>query len=444
MADFGYDVADYCDIDPVFGTLRRPRRADRGLPCARDQARARLGAEPQLRPASVVRRVALEPRQPQARLVRVAATAAQRLDLGVQGRADRRGPSTRPRGQWYLHTFMAEQPDLNWDNPEVEAAMHDVLRFWMDRGVDGLRLDAIAKIAKDPLLRDHERRARRHDEDWETIHERLRGIRRVIDEYDDRMIVGEVALQDLHRVVGYLESGDQLHLAHNFVFIDQEWDAETYGDSIADFEALADETAWPAWFLATTTTRAPRAASTTTGSAAAGARDPADALHAARHAVRLPGRGARPARRAGSRPTASSTSTAATPSARRSPGRRTRRPRLHHRRPWLPFVDDAARLNAADAGRRPALDAQADARARPAARREPALHQRRADARSTPAPARSPGPGEDAVRRGQLHGPELPLAVEGTLMISSDPDRETASAPLELGPSEALLLRLAT
>ena len=49
---------------------------------------------------------------------------------------------------------MREQPDLNWDNPEVVAAMHDVLRFWMDRGVDGLRLDAIAKIAKDPLLRD--------------------------------------------------------------------------------------------------------------------------------------------------------------------------------------------------------------------------------------------------------------------------------------------------
>ena len=112
--------------------------------------------------------------------------------------------STRPRGQYYLHSFMPEQPDLNWDNPEVEAAMHDVLRFWLDRGVDGLRLDAIAKIAKDPLLRDQAGAPRRHDEDWESIHERLRGIRRVVDEYDDRMIVGEVALQDLHRVVGYL------------------------------------------------------------------------------------------------------------------------------------------------------------------------------------------------------------------------------------------------
>ena len=74
-------------------------------------------------------------------------------------------------GQYYLHSFMAEQPDLNWDNPEVEAAMHDVLRFWMDRGVDGLRLDAIHKIAKDPLLRDHTSAARRHDEDWESIHD---------------------------------------------------------------------------------------------------------------------------------------------------------------------------------------------------------------------------------------------------------------------------------
>ena len=79
--------------------------------------------------------------------------------------------------------------------------MHDTLRFWLDRGVDGLRLDAIAKIAKDPLLRDHVGVGRRHDEDWESIHPRLRGIRRVVDEYEDRMIVGEVALQDLHRVV---------------------------------------------------------------------------------------------------------------------------------------------------------------------------------------------------------------------------------------------------
>ena len=104
-------------------------------------------------------------------------------------------------GQWYLHSFMAEQPDLNWDNPEVEAAMHDVLRFWLDRGIDGFRLDAIVKIAKDPLLRSNGSAALRHHEAWSTIHERLRGIRRVVDEYPDRMIVGEVDAWDMHGLV---------------------------------------------------------------------------------------------------------------------------------------------------------------------------------------------------------------------------------------------------
>jgi len=71
----------------------------------------------------------------------------------------------------------------------------------------------------------------------------------VVDAYDDRMIVGEVALHDLHRVVGYLASGDQLHLAHNFVFVELAWDADAFRTSIEDFEALADRAAWPAWFL---------------------------------------------------------------------------------------------------------------------------------------------------------------------------------------------------
>jgi alpha-glucosidase len=152
-------------------------------------------------------------------------------------------------GQYYLHSFMREQPDLDWDNPDVEAAMHDVLRFWLDRGVDGFRLDAIARIAKDPLLRDNRGARRRRDKDWETIHDRLRGIRRVVDAYDDRMIVGEVGLPDVHRVVSYLNSGDQLHLAHYLAFLDLPWDAEAFRTLIDDFEAFAEVTTWPAWFL---------------------------------------------------------------------------------------------------------------------------------------------------------------------------------------------------
>jgi alpha-glucosidase len=252
MADFGYDVSDYRDVDPIFGTL-----ADFD----------HLVAECHARGIRVV--IDWVPNHTSHRHPWFEASRSSRddpkRDWYVWRDGDGDGPPNDWRsqfnavgpswtfdeatGQWYLHSFMAEQPDLDWGNPEVEAAMHDVIRFWLDRGVDGLRLDAIHKIAKDPLLRDHAGAPRRHDEDWETIHERLRGIRRVVDEYDDRMIVGEVALQDLHRIVGYLESGDQLHLAHNFVFVDLPWDAEAFRTSIDDFEALADRTAWPAWFL---------------------------------------------------------------------------------------------------------------------------------------------------------------------------------------------------
>ena len=163
---------------------------------------------------------------------------------------------------------MPEQPDLNWDNPEVEAAMHDTLRFWLDRGVDGFRLDAIHKIAKDPLLRDHVGAARRHDEDWDTIHERLRGIRRVVDEYDDRMIVGEVALQDLHRIVGYLESRRpaapraQLRLGRAAL-----GRRRVPRPRSATSRRWRTRPRWPAWFLANHDLPRVASASTPTGSA---------------------------------------------------------------------------------------------------------------------------------------------------------------------------------
>ncbi|MEA2384741.1 MAG: alpha-glucosidase [Solirubrobacteraceae bacterium] len=253
MADYGYDVSDYRDVDPIFGTL-----ADFDALLADAHAR--------------VIRVVVD---------WVPNHSSDRHEWFLESRSSRDNPRRdwyvwrdgapgggppndwksefaavgdawsfdAHTGQWYLHSFMAEQPDLNWDNPEVEAAMHDTLRFWLDRGVDGFRVDALQRLAHDPLLRSNAGAARRHDQDWETMHDRLRGIRRVADEYDDRMLVGEVALQDLHRVVSFLNSGDQLHLAHNFVFAELDWDAEAFEVSIDDFEALASDRAWPAWFL---------------------------------------------------------------------------------------------------------------------------------------------------------------------------------------------------
>jgi alpha-glucosidase len=253
MADFGYDVSDYCDVDPTFGTLADLDRLiheshARGIRVILDWVPNHTSDR---HPWFVASRSSREDPKRDWYVWRDGAS-----DGGPpndwRSQFEAAGPAwtfDEGSGQWYLHSFLAEQPDLNWDNPAVEAAMHHVLRFWLARGVDGLRLDAIHKIAKDPLLRDQGGATRRHDEDWETIHERLRGIRRVVDEFEDRMIVGEVALQDLHRAVSYLESGDQLHLAHNFVFVELPWDAEAFRVCIDDFEALADHTAWPAWFL---------------------------------------------------------------------------------------------------------------------------------------------------------------------------------------------------
>jgi alpha-glucosidase len=249
MADFGYDVADYSDVDPLFGTL-----ADLDDLLARAHARG----------IKVV--VDFVPNH-----------SSDQHPWFVESRSSRDNPKRdwyvwrdepnnwrssfkaaggawtydETTGQWYLHSFLPQQPDLNWDNPEVEAAMHDVMRFWLDRGVDGFRIDVVHKLAKDPQLRDFVPGEPVPYEDWQpTIHERLRRLRAVVDAYDDRMLVGEVYLLDLHRIVAYVNSGDELHLAHNFTFLRLPWDAAAFRAAIDDFQALASKAAWPAWFLA--------------------------------------------------------------------------------------------------------------------------------------------------------------------------------------------------
>ena len=253
MADFGYDVSDYCGIDPVFGSLHDLDALikvshDHGIKVILDWV---LNHTSNQHPWFVASRSSRDD---------------PRRDWYVwrDGSPDGGPPNEWPSAfaavgnawtfdeatrQWWLHSFMPQQPDLNWDNPEVEAAMHDVMRFWLDRGVDGFRLDAVNRIAKDSLLRDNVPGSRRYDEDWDSMPERLSGIRRVIDEYPDRMLVGEVWLLDLTRFVNYINTGDQLHMAHNFVFVKLPWSAAAFRESIELFSSLASEHAWPAWFL---------------------------------------------------------------------------------------------------------------------------------------------------------------------------------------------------
>jgi alpha-glucosidase len=133
--------------------------------------------------------------------------------------------------------------------------MHGVLRFWLDRGVDGFRIDVIQRIAKDPLLRDNPPSERPgpgyggqlhvRDENHPDVHALLRGMRALLDAYPERMAVGEVYLMDPAQVAGYYGRGDELHLAFNFSFLRSRWDAAEFAREIARFDALVPPEGWP-------------------------------------------------------------------------------------------------------------------------------------------------------------------------------------------------------
>ena len=254
MADFGYDVSDYCDIDPVFGSLdgfdALVRDAhERGLRVVLDWVANHTSEEhPWFRESRSSRD---NPKRDWYVWADQAPDGGPPNGWTSAFRAV--GPAwslDEQTGQYYLHSFAPQQPDLNWDNPEVEAAMHDTVRFWLGRGVDGLRLDAIIKVAKDPHLRDTGAADVPHHEDWETIHDRLARLRQVVDEYPDRMMVGELWARDLPRFVTFL-TGTGMHLAHNFEFVELPWDAARYREFIDRFEAEAASVPglWPCWFL---------------------------------------------------------------------------------------------------------------------------------------------------------------------------------------------------
>jgi len=266
MADFGYDVADYCGVDPLFGSL---------------EDFDRLLADAHARGLRVI--VDWVPnhssdRHPWFRESRAARSSPKR-DWYVwrDGRPDGSPPNNwistfggpawerdASTGQWYLHSFLKEQPDLNWRNPELVAAMHAVLRFWLERGADGFRIDVIQRIAKDPELRDNPLRpgagprdgygGQLHvrDENHPDVHALIRGLRAVLDAYPERMMVGEVYLFDPAEVAKYHGAGDELQLAFNFSFLRSSWEAAVFRREVETMEALCPPERperWPTWVL---------------------------------------------------------------------------------------------------------------------------------------------------------------------------------------------------
>ncbi len=159
-------------------------------------------------------------------------------------------------GQWYLHLFAPEQPDLNWDHPEVRAEFESVLEFWLDRGVDGFRVDVAHGLVKDPTWPDlgneaqellgSPRIANHAHWDRDGIHEIVRSWRAILDGYDDRMMVAEAWVAP-ERLPLYVRP-DEYHQSFNFSFLEAEWDAAEFREiietSVAEAKTVGSTTTW--------------------------------------------------------------------------------------------------------------------------------------------------------------------------------------------------------
>jgi glycosidase len=264
MKDFGYDVADYCDVDPRFGTL-----ADFDSLLAAAHARGiKVILDFVPNHSSNQHPWFLESKS--------ARTSAKRDWYVWRDAAPGGGPPNNwisdfggsawewdeATGQYYLHAFLKEQPDLNWKNPAVQQAMYDVLRFWFARGVDGFRIDVLWHLIKAEGLPDNPPNPAYRAEmgemhsvlqvnstDQPEVHIVAAEMRRIADSFGERVLIGEIYLpiEGLVRYYGVEAPG--VHLPFNFHLIDAPWNARALAAIIAEYEAALPSGGWPNWVL---------------------------------------------------------------------------------------------------------------------------------------------------------------------------------------------------
>jgi len=264
MADFGYDVTDYCNVAGVFGSL-----ADFDRLVAEAHRRGlRLILDFVPNHTSTEHPWFIESRSSRANPKRDWYIWR---DAGGEGALPNNwlsrfgGPAWEWDGrtnQYYYHSFLKEQPDLNWRNPAVKQAMYDVLRFWLDRGVDGFRVDVLWLLIKDDQFRDnplnpgyvpgessHDRLLPFYTANRPEVHAIVAEMRSVTDAYPDRVLIGEIYLPIEQLVTYYGHDLKGAHLPFNFQLLQTAWNAASIAQIMEEYEAALPHGAWPNWVL---------------------------------------------------------------------------------------------------------------------------------------------------------------------------------------------------
>ena len=265
MADFGYDVADYCDVAAIFGDLTEfdallAEVHRRGLKLLLDFVPNHTSTR---HPWFVESRSSRDSPKRDWYFWRDPAPGGGPPNNWTSDMGGSAWELDSETGQYYLHAFLKEQADLDWRNPAVRAAMTDVLRFWFDRGLDGFRIDVLWHCVKAADLPDNPpnpaftpemgeklKVLQQHSTHQPEVHAIAGAFRALADGYGERLLVGEICLP-LDQLMTYYGTPEApgVHLPFNFQLFEAPWDAAAIGRIIAEYEAALPPGGWPNWVL---------------------------------------------------------------------------------------------------------------------------------------------------------------------------------------------------
>lgn len=264
MADFGYDISDYTGIYPIFGTMDDfdallQQAHEKGIKIILDLVPNHSSNE---HPWFLESRSSRE-------------NPKRGWYIWKDPREDGSEPNNwlsvfggsawewdEKTKQFYYHAFLKEQPDLNWRNPDVQKAMYNVMRFWLDKGVDGFRVDVMWHMIKDSQFRDNPVNPNYHEQqatyekllpvystDQPEVHGIVQEMRSVLDQYRNRLMIGEIYLP-IHKLITYYgPQNNGAQLPFNFMLLTLPWNPLEIAAAIAEYEGALPQGAWPNWVL---------------------------------------------------------------------------------------------------------------------------------------------------------------------------------------------------